>query len=98
MRSLVLALAAIAVAAPVVPASADTHRRSSTHRHVYKGQKVCRHSKAEGGAVAGGVGGAVAGAALGGGLLGTVAGGVAGVVGGKAIDRTLTAKNRCYYR
>jgi uncharacterized protein YcfJ len=97
MRSLVLALAAIAVAAPVVPAAADT-KRSSSNRHVYKGQKVCRHSKAEAGAVAGGVGGAVAGAALGGGILGTVAGGVAGVVGGKAIDRTLTAKDRCRYR
>jgi hypothetical protein len=95
MRSLVLAIAAVAVASvPAAPSFArETHRRT-----VYKGQKVCRHSKAEAGAVAGGVGGAVAGAALGGGLLGTVAGGVAGVVGGKAIDRSLTAKKRCYYR
>ena len=93
MRSLALALAALSVAAVPVAADAKQHRRT-----VYKGQKVCRHSKAEAGAVAGGVGGAVAGAALGGGLLGTVAGGVAGVVGGKAIDRTLTAKKRCYYR
>ena len=73
MRTLVLAFAAVSVAAAPVAASADTHR-STTKRHVYRGQKVCRHSKAEAGAVAGGVGGAVAGAALGGGLLGTVAG------------------------
>ena len=97
MRSLVLAVAAFAVASvPAIPASAK--ETSTTRRPVYKGTKVCRHSKAETGAVAGGVGGAVAGAALGGGLLGTVAGGVAGVVGGKAIDRTITAKKRCYYR
>ena len=96
MRSLVLAVAGLAVAA--VPAAPAFAKESTSRRHVYKGTKVCRHSKAEAGAVAGGVGGAVAGAALGGGILGTVAGGVAGVVGGKAIDRTLTAKKRCYYR
>jgi uncharacterized protein YcfJ len=97
MRPLILAFAAVSVAAAPVAASAES-KRSTTQRHVYKGQKVCRHSKAEAGAVVGGVGGAVAGAALGGGILGTVAGGVAGVVGGKAIDRTMTAKKRCTYR
>jgi hypothetical protein len=28
-------------------------------------------------------------------LLGTLAGGAAGALGGRAIDRTITAKNRC---
>ena len=84
------------LAVPAAPAAAKegvTSRRQVHHR-----TKVCRRSKAETGAVVGGVGGAVTGAALGGGILGTVAGGVAGVVGGKAVDRTLTAKKRCYYR
>lgn len=97
MRKFLLALTALAVVAPTVPAAAQSSSHSK-RRHVYHPTKVCRHSKAETGAVVGGVGGAVAGAALGGGLLGTVAGGVAGVVGGKAIDRSVTAKNRCRYR
>jgi len=44
---------------------------------------------------AGGVCGAVLGNAVGGGLLGTLAGGAAGALGGRAVDRTITAKDRC---
>ncbi|MEQ7873198.1 hypothetical protein ABDK56_04230 [Sphingomonas sp. ASV193] len=72
------------------------HRYYGSSRYHYK---YCRHSPATTGAVAGGVGGAVVGSqVLGHGLLGIGAGAVAGVVAGKAIDRTLTARQRCYYR
>lgn len=90
-------LAAFSMTALATPADA---RR----RHHYRGTaayhyKYCRHSPANVGAVAGGVGGAVVGSqVLGHGLLGIGAGAVAGVVAGKAIDRSLTAKRRCYYR
>ena len=43
--------------------------------------------------------GAVVGSkVLGGGLLGAAAGAVGGVVAGGAIDRSLSANRRCYYR
>jgi hypothetical protein len=35
---------------------------------------------------------------LGGGLLGVAAGAVGGVVAGGAVDRSMTAKYRCYYK
>jgi hypothetical protein len=45
------------------------------------------------------VAGAVIGSkVLGGGLLGAAAGAVGGVVAGGAIDRSMTARQRCYYR
>jgi hypothetical protein len=49
--------------------------------------------------VVGGVAGAVAGPSIiGHGLLGAVAGGVGGAVAGGAIDRSMTARSRCYRR
>jgi hypothetical protein len=81
-----------------VPAEARTrHRYHSSTRYYYK---YCRHSSAATGKVAGGVAGAVIGSkVIGGGLLGAAAGAVGGVVAGGAIDRTLTARQRCrYYR
>ena len=80
---------------------AGAHARNYRHHHysgnTYAGRKYCRRSPATTGAIAGGVGGAVLGSqVLGHGLLGIGAGAVAGVVAGKAIDRTLTARRRCY--
>ena len=58
--------------------------------------KYCRHSCGTTGLVAGGVTGAVVGSkVLGGGILGAAAGAVGGAVAGRAIDRCMTAKDRC---
>jgi hypothetical protein len=98
--------AAAMVASTGVPvmAPADAHTTYYAHTHRYHGRtryarKYCRHSSAATGKVAGGVAGAVIGSkVLGGGLLGAAAGAVGGVVAGGAIDRSLTARQRCYYR
>lgn len=106
MRKMILTLAAFAVAVPVgvsLPTDASAQSRSSRY---YEGTnyskaryiKKCRRSSGTTGLVAGGVGGAVVGSqVIGGGLLGTAAGAVAGALGGRAIDRTITAKQRCTY-
>jgi hypothetical protein len=81
-----------------VPADARTR-----HRHHYYGRtayrhKVCRRSPATTGTVVGGVAGALAGPSIiGHGLAGAVVGGVGGAVAGGAIDRSMTARYRCYY-
>jgi len=88
---------------PIV-APVQAHTTYYAHTHHYKGSthyahKYCRHSSAATGKVVGGVTGAVVGAhVLGGGLLGAAAGAVGGVVAGGAVDRTLSANHRCYYR
>lgn len=93
--------AALAVfAATSVSAPADARTR---HRHHYYGRthyrhKVCRRSSATTGTVVGGVAGALAGPSIiGHGLAGAVVGGVGGAVAGGAIDRSMTARYRCYY-
>ena len=97
MRKTLLTLAAASLALPtavtfgVVDAGAKTYHRKAARHY-----RNCRYSKGTTGLVAGGVGGAVVGSAVGGGVLGTVAGGVAGALGGRAIDRSITAKKRCY--
>ena len=92
------ALAMTAATAVSVPADARTRRHhyySSTRYHY----KYCRHSSATTGKVVGGVTGALVGhILLGHGLLGTAAGAVGGVVAGGAVDRSLSARRRCYYR
>jgi outer membrane lipoprotein SlyB len=92
------ALAFTAASSLTVPAAAATH-----HRHHYYGRtayrhRVCRRSSATTGTVVGGVAGAVVGhGLLGHGLLGTAAGAVGGAVAGGAVDRSMTARHRCYY-
>ena len=101
MRKFVLALSAASLAVPATMAlpSATAEAKTYHRGHYYHHRKVCRHSKGTTGLVAGGVGGAVVGSSvLGHGLLGTVAGGVGGALAGRAIDRTITARKRCYYR
>lgn len=102
MRTLFLSLAALAVSLPaavVLPGHGVAEAKTKTYRgrdgRYYKQTKYCRHSSGTTGLVAGGVGGAVLGNAVGGGLLGTLAGAGAGALGGRAIDRTITAKDRC---
>jgi hypothetical protein len=104
MRKLILSLAALAVSIPAAvvmpgPGNNIAEARSKTYRgrdgRYYNRTKRCRHSSGTTGLVAGGVGGAVLGNAVGGGLLGTLAGGAAGALGGRAIDRSITAKDRC---
>lgn len=103
MRKTIAALGAFAlalpVAAPIAPANAQSryegHSTSHSRTHYVK---KCRRSKGTAGLIAGGVIGAVAGPAIiGHGLLGAAVGGGAGALGGRAIDRSMTAKNRCYY-
>lgn len=92
------AIAVIGATSFSVPAEARTH-----HRHHYYGRtayrhKVCRRSSATTGTVVGGVAGAVAGPSIvGHGLLGAAVGAVGGAVAGGAIDRSMTARHRCYY-
>ncbi|WP_293883487.1 hypothetical protein [Sphingomonas sp.] len=105
MRKIILSLAALAVSVPaaVVMPIGPGHNVAEARAKVYRGRdgryynrtRSCRHSSGTTGLIAGGVGGAVLGNAVGGGLLGTIAGAGAGALGGRAIDRTITAKNRC---
>ncbi len=110
MRNLLLALSAVSLAIPTSMAF-PTSKAEARHRHYsqaearrhhyYSGQssrayRRCRHSSGTAGLVAGGVGGALLGrSVLGHGALGTVAGGVGGAFAGRAIDRTISAPNRC---
>ena len=102
MRKTMLHLVALSMLVPATSVTLASPAGARTRHHhyssqTYYGRKYCRHSSATTGAVAGGVGGAVLGSqVLGHGLLGIGAGAVAGVVAGKAIDRTLTARRRCY--
>jgi outer membrane lipoprotein SlyB len=90
------ALAAVTATSFALPADAAKRKRYYGNTQVVK---VCRQSPATTGTIAGGVGGAILGSKeLGGGLLGTAAGAVAGAVAGRAVDKTITAKRRCYYR
>jgi len=98
------AAALVATSGVPIMAPVQAHTTYYAHTHRYKGsthyaRKYCRHSSAATGKVVGGVTGAVVGAkVLGGGLLGAAAGAVGGVVAGGAVDRTVSAKHRCYYR
>ena len=91
---------------PVLPVvgTAQAHSSYAYHTHRLNGRthyarKYCRRSSAATGKVVGGVTGAVVGSkVLGGGLLGAAAGAVGGVVAGGAVDRSLSAKRRCYWR
>ena len=107
MRNIIKIMSAAALVAtsgvPVM-APANAHSTYYPHKHRYKGKthyarKYCRHSSAATGKVVGGVTGAVVGSkVLGGGLLGAAAGAVGGVVAGGAVDRSMTARYRCYYK
>lgn len=103
MRNFILALSAASIAIPATMAlpvsQAEARRHYRYAGSSYGARKVCRHSSGTTGLVAGGVGGALAGNGIfGHGALGTIAGGVGGAFAGRAIDRTLTARSRCYYR
>lgn len=98
------ALVATSGVSPMMTAPADAHASTRYHTHHYKGRthyarKYCRRSSGATGLVAGGVGGAVVGSkVIGGGLLGVAAGAVGGAIAGRAVDRTMTANRRCYWR
>jgi len=97
-------VALVATSAGPAMAPANAHASSRYHVHHYKGhthyaRKYCRRSAGTTGLVAGGVGGALVGrSVLGHGLLGTAAGAVGGAVAGRAIDRSMTARSRCYWK
>lgn len=99
MRSFIMALSAAAVVLPATMAVPTS--QAEARRHYYQGKtyhKYCRKSSGTTGLVAGGVGGALVGnALLGHGLLGAAAGAAGGAFAGRAIDRSITAKNRCHY-
>ena len=107
MRTIVNITAALALAVTsYVPIAAPAYGHTSTryHTHRYHGRthyahRYCRYSSGTTGLVAGGVGGALVGrSVLGHGLLGTAAGAVGGAVAGRAVDRSMTAHRRCYWR
>lgn len=101
MRTLSKILSAGALAAMTatsVTAPAEAARRHHYHGRTYYAHKVCRRSPATTGTVVGGVAGAAVGHGLiGHGLLGVAAGAVGGAVAGGAVDRSMTARYRCYY-
>jgi uncharacterized protein YcfJ len=100
MRKYLMALSAVSLVIPAmtVPTAAQAKKHHYSG-HSYHRTKVCRHSSGTAGLVAGGVGGALVGnSILGHGALGTIGGAVGGAFAGRAIDRTMTAKRRCYYR
>jgi len=107
MSKFLKAAVALSVAATTgvpVMAPANAHSTSYYHTHRYKGRthyahKYCRRSNGTTGLVAGGVTGAVVGSkVIGGGLLGVAAGAVGGAFAGRAVDRSVTAGRRCYWR
>jgi hypothetical protein len=107
MRKISMFLAGFALvgtSAGPVAAPAFGHSTTRYHTHHYKGKthyarKYCRYSSGTTGLVAGGVGGAVLGSkVLGGGIVGAAAGAVGGAVAGRALDRSVTAGQRCYWR
>ena len=90
---------------PAVMAPASAHATGRYHTHTLKSgkthyaRKYCRRSDGTTGLIAGGVGGALVGRkVIGKGILGTGAGIVGGALAGRAIDRTVTAGSRCYWR
>jgi outer membrane lipoprotein SlyB len=103
MRSIILSLTAFALAVPVSAAlpgvSSDAQakpRKQYNSTATTRRQRECRRSSGTTGLIAGGVGGAVLGSkVIGGGLLGTAVGAAGGALAGRAIDRTITAKDRC---
>jgi len=105
--SMLTALAAVIATSsvPAVMSSATAHATGRSHVHQLKSgrthyaRKYCRRSNGTAGLVAGGVGGAVVGReVVGKGILGTGAGVVGGALAGRAIDRTISARSRCYWR
>lgn len=103
------ALAATASIAIAVPAEARHYYHHRHYRHhsygrtyyrpAYYRYRYCRYSPGATGLIAGGVGGALIGSSLiGHGLLGPAVGAVGGAFAGRAIDRSITAPRRCYYR
>jgi outer membrane lipoprotein SlyB len=100
--SMALSLAAMSATSFSVPAFAHTSTRYHTHRYhgkTHYAHRYCRRSSGTTGLVAGGVGGALVGrSVLGHGVLGTVGGAVGGALAGRAVDRSLTAHRRCYWR
>jgi uncharacterized protein YcfJ len=96
------ALAVTSYVPIAAPAEAHTSTRYHTHRYhgrTHYAHRYCRRSSGTTGLVAGGVGGALVGrGVLGHGVLGTVGGAVGGAVAGRAIDRSMTAHRRCYWR
>ena len=103
MRTVSKIMTAVALAATTatsfsIPAEARHHRRHHDYGRTAYRHRVCRRSPATTGTVVGGVAGAVVGhSLLGHGLLGTAAGAVGGAVAGGAVDRSMTARYRCYY-
>lgn len=104
MRKFLMALTAASLVVPaasiVFPDEAQArhvkkHKRYKPRVYTRNGKTYCRHSDGTTGLIAGAAGGALIGNAAGGGLLGTVAGGVGGAFAGRALDRTVTAKDRC---
>src|SRR3954447_11476193 len=108
MRKIIKIMSAAALVATsgvptILAAPANAHTTTYYHTHRYKGRthyarKYCRYSSGTTGLVAGGVGGAVVGSKVLGGPVGAIAGAVGGAFAGRAIDRTSTARRRCYYR
>ncbi len=109
MRTFSMLAAAAAVFAtssvPAVMAPAIAHEAGRYHVHQLKSgrthyaRKYCRRSDGTTGLIAGGVGGAVVGRkVIDKGILGTGAGIVGGALAGRAVDRTITAGTRCYWR
>jgi hypothetical protein len=102
--SVAAAAAMVATTGLPVMAPAQAHTTTYPHHHRYHGKtyyarKHCRYSNGTTGLIAGGAAGAVVGSkVLGGGLLGVAAGAVGGAVAGRAVDRSMTAQKRCYYR
>lgn len=101
MRTILLGLTAFSLALPATFVAPATHAEARSK--TYKGSsrryyaKNCRYSSGTTGLIAGGVGGAIIGdKVIGGGIAGPLLGAAGGALAGRAIDRTITEKRRCY--
>ena len=101
MRKLILALSALAVAAPtmVVPVtSADARRHSAREWRGRDGRVYCKKSNGTTGLIVGGVGGALVGRTIDTGgdrTIGTLGGAALGALAGRAVERNTGSRRHC---
>ena len=99
MRKIIMSLAVASLAIPATFVFPVDQAQAKKHVRHYQGRSYtyarCRHSPGTTGLIAGGVGGAVLGdSVIGHGPLGAIVGAGAGALGGRAIDRSMTARQR----
>lgn len=102
MRKLILAVSALTLTVPALPAAAAAdHRDGYYHGKTWRGQDgriYCKRSNGTTGLIVGGAAGALAGRAIdtrGDRATGTILGAAVGALLGREVDRKVISKRRC---